>query len=316
MKPPILVAMPISAALRDRLAAHYTLFGPIGRATPHVLPDGAEVARAFVTLGGFPTNGALMDKLPALGLIACYGTGFEGVDRAEAIKRGIQLTHAGDTNATAVAEFAMGLIITTGRNLMRGDRMVRSGQWATLSIARGPLAPGLAGSRVGIFGMGAIGVKIAQRAAAFDMAVGYCNRSRRTDVDYAYFDGLPALAAWCDILVVAVRAGPETRHAVNAEILQALGPQGILINIARGLVVDEAALCTALEDGVIRGAGLDVYEDEPHVPERLRALDNTVLTPHVAALSTSAQLAQQDLLVENLAAFFAGKPLRAKMPLP
>ena len=164
--------------------------------------------------------------------------------------------------------------------------------------------------------MGAIGLQIAKRAAAFDMVVGYHNRSPRGDVDYAYFDGLKSLAEWCDILVVAVRAGPETQHAINAEILAALGPQGVLINIARGLAVDEMALCAALETGVIRGAGLDVFEHEPNVPERLRVLDNTVLTPHVAALATGTQLAQQDLVVANLAAFFAGQPLRARMPPP
>jgi hydroxypyruvate reductase len=316
MKPPILIAMPISPPLRDRLAASYELHGPLDRTKPLPLPEGANKARALITLGGFRTDASMMDALPELGLISCYGTGFEGVDRVEAVRRGIQMTHAGDTNATAVAEFAMGLVIATGRNLVRGDRVVRSGAWASLSIARVPQTPGLAGHRLGIYGMGAIGLKIAQRAAAFEMEIGYHNRSQRGDVDYAYFSSLNALATWCDVLVIGVRAGPENRHAVNADILKALGSEGTLINISRGLVVDEVALCEALEANVILGAGLDVYENEPHVPERLRALENVVLTPHMAALSRDAQSAQQDVLVGNLDAFFAGRPLSAKMPLP
>jgi lactate dehydrogenase-like 2-hydroxyacid dehydrogenase len=316
MKPAILIAMQISSPLRERLATHYELHGPLDRTNLLPLPDGANRARALITLGGFKTDAALMDAMPELGLISCYGTGFEGVDRAEAVRRGIQLTHAGDTNATTVAEFAFGLIIAAARNLVRGDTMIRAGHWANLSIARVPMTPGLAGQRMGIYGMGAIGLKIAQRAAAFEMKVGYHNRSPRQDVDYAYFGDLKALATWCDVLVVAVRASGENRHAVNAEILAALGPQGVLINVARGLVVDEEALCTALETNAILAAGLDVFENEPHVPERLRALENAVLTPHMAALSSSAQLAQQDLVVDNLAAFFAGGKLKGKMPLP
>ncbi len=314
MKPPILIAMPVIPEFRDRLAAQYELHGPLDRANPLNLPDGAHRARALVTLGGFRTDAAMMDALPELGLISCYGTGFEGVDREEARRRGIQLTHAGDSNATSVAEFAMGLVIAAGRNLMRSDRKVRTGQWAGLSIDRVPMTPGLAGHRLGIFGMGAIGLKIAHRAAAFEMEVGYHNRRPRTDVDYTYFAGLQELTEWCDVLVIAVRASAENRHAVNAGILRALGPQGVLVNIARGLVVDEAALCDALEAQTIMAAGLDVFENEPHVPDRLRALENAVLTPHIAALSQDAQHAQRDLIAENLEAFFAGRPLRSVIP--
>jgi len=314
MKPPVLFAMPISPRLRDRLADRYELFGPLDRAKPLPLPPGAEKARALVTLGGMRTDTALMDALPALGLISCYGTGFEGVDRAEAARRGIQLTHAGDSNATAVAEFAMGLVIAAGRNLVRGDRVVRAGQWASLSIDRVPITPGLAGQKIGIWGLGSIGEKVARRAAAFEMEIGYHNRNRREDVDYAYLGSLEALAAWSDVLVVGVRANAENRHAINARILDALGPQGVLVNVSRGVVVDETALCEALEQGRILGAGLDVYETEPHVSERLRKLENAVLTPHMAALSRSAQSAQQKVVIDNLDAFFAGRPLRSLMP--
>jgi hydroxypyruvate reductase len=316
MKHPVLFAMPISARLRERLDDRYELHGPLDRAKLLPLPPGAEKARALVTLGGLKTDIAMMDALPDLGLISCYGTGFEGVDRAEAARRGIQMTHAGESNATAVAEFAMGLVIAAGRNLVRGDRVVRAGQWASLSIERVPLTPGLAGQKLGIWGLGSIGMKIAQRATAFEMEVGYHNRNKRPDVDYAYLGSLKALAEWSDVLVVGVRANAENYHAVNAEILEALGPEGVLVNISRGVVVDETALCEALEQNRIQGAGLDVYENEPHVSERLRKLENAVLTPHMAALSRSAQYAQQKVVIDNLDAFFTGKPLSSTMPLP
>lgn len=314
MKPPILFAMPISPKLTERLSERYEVLGPLDRAKPLPLPEGASKARALITLGSLRTDVAMMDALPDLGLISCYGTGFEGVDRAEAKRRGIQLTHAGDSNATSVAEFAMGLVIAAGRNLVRGDRVVRAGKWASLSIERVPLTPGLAGQRMGIYGMGSIGLKIAQRAAAFEMEIGYHNRSKRPDVEHAYFGDLKSLAAWCDVLVVAVRASAENRHAIDAEILEALGPQGVLVNISRGIAVDETALADALERNVIAGAGIDVYQNEPHVPERFWPLENVVLTPHMAALSRGAQVAQQKVLIDNLDAFFAGKPLNSLMP--
>jgi hydroxypyruvate reductase len=315
VKPPILIAMPVSSRLQARLAERYEVLGPLDRANPLALPPGAARARALITLGTFRTDAALMQALPELGLISCYGTGFEGVDRAEAVRRGIQLTHAGDANATAVAEFAMGLVLAAGRNLMRGDRMVREGRWTSLALDRVPLTPGLAGQRLGIYGMGTIGLKIAQRAAAFEMEIGYHNRSPRADSAHPWFDSLQALAEWCDVLVVAVRAGPANRHAVNAPILRALGAQGVLVNISRGLVVDETALAEALEAGTIMAAALDVFEEEPHVPARLRALENAVLTPHIAALSDGAQQRQQDVVMANLEAFFAGQPLSSLMPL-
>jgi len=313
-KPVILTAMPVSATLRNRLAERYDVHGPLERSAPEAIPEAARGARALITLGGLRTDAALMAALPDLGLVACYGTGFEGVDRSAAAARGILVTHAGDANATSVAEFAMGLVLATARHILRGDHLVRTGGWTSLTIDRMPLVPGLAGRRLGIYGLGSIGLKIAQRAAAFEMEVGYHNRSPRTDVPYLYQESLLQLAAWADVLVVAVRASAQNRHAIGPEVLDALGREGVLVNIARGVVVDEAALCDALEAGRIAGAGLDVYENEPHVPERLKALKNTVLTPHMAALSGAAQAAQQQVLLDNLEAFFAGRPVRWQVP--
>ena len=314
MKPHILVAMPISPVLRACLDERYVVHGPLDRQRPLPLPAGAERARALVTLGSLRTDAEVIAALPELGLISCYGTGYEGVDRAEAGRRGIGLTHAGDANATAVAEFAMGLVVAAGRNIVRGDRVVRAGRWASLSIDRVPQTPGLAGQRLGIYGLGAIGRKIAQRAAAFEMTVGYHGRTAHADTDLPWFPTLEALAAWSDVLVVAARAADGNRHAVDAGVLAGLGADGVLVNIARGVLVDEDALCTALEQGTILAAALDVYENEPNVSERLCRLDNALLTPHIAALSRGAQAAQQRVLLDNLEAHFAGRPLRSTMP--
>lgn len=315
MKQPVLVAMPLSVGLRRNLETKYDVFTPLDRGNS--LPTAnAGKARALITLGGLVTDAALMDQLPELGLICCYGTGFEGVDRHAAAKRGIAVTHAGDSNATAVAEFAMGLVIAAARNIVRGDKMLRAGKWQTHPIDGIPTMPGLAGKRLGIYGMGTIGLKIARRAEAFEMDVGYFNRSQREDVGYSYFDGLESLALWSDVLVVAVRAGAGNRHAINASILKALGSEGVLVNISRGLVVDEDALCDALESKGILSAALDVYENEPCVPDRLRALENVVLTPHIAAFSRAAQAAQLNMMLGNLEAFFSGGKLRSVVPSP
>jgi hydroxypyruvate reductase len=314
MKSTIVIAAHISDFLLSRLQEHYVVRGPVENRGPHFLSHETRDARVLVTLGGLKTDAALMDALPQLGLIACYGTGFEGVDRAAARARGIIVTHAGATNSVSVAEFAIGLILASARKIVQGDRAVRTGRWRTDLIETLSLTPELAGQRLGIYSLGSFGSKIAQRAAAFDMQIGYHNRSPRLDVPYLYHPTLIGLAAWADILIVSVRAGPSNYHAIDKEILAALGPGGHLINVSRGIVVDEMALCDALETGAIAGAGLDVYEHEPSVPERLSRLNNVVLTPHIAAVSLSAQSAQCDLLLANLEAFFAGRPVLTPVP--
>ena len=315
MKPTVLMVPRMPGSLVARLEEHFRLLGPMERSAPEALPEGAQQVEVLLTSGSQKTDAALIGALPQLRLICCYGTGIEGVDQAAARARGIQLTNAADANATSVAEFAMGLLLATARCIPRGDRFVRGGHWKGNAIERMPFVPGLAGRKLGIYGLGAIGSRIATRAAAFEMEIGYHNRSRRSDVPYRFFGGLTELAAWADVLMVSVRASAENRHAVDAAVLKALGPEGHLVNISRGIAVDEEALCTALEDGTIAGAGLDVFEQEPQVPERLRALENAVLTPHIAAGSHAAQVAQQELLLANLEAFFAGRPLVSPVSL-
>ena len=265
--------------------------------------------RAMITAGGTPLSGAMMDTMPKLGAIVCYGTGYDGVDLAAAAKRGIAVGHSPAANAAAVADLAVTLMLAVTRGLLPADHYVRSGNWA--SAKPSPLMrprAGNSGRRVGVYGMGEIGRKIASRLAAFETEVGYFNRSQH-DVPYRYLPSLEALAEWCDVLMIAVRAGAETHHAVDAHILRKLGKGGYVINISRGSVIDEKALVAALAGETIGGAGLDVYQNEPHAPDALTALPNVVLTPHVGGHTIESHVAMQDCVMANLEAFFAGKPL-------
>jgi lactate dehydrogenase-like 2-hydroxyacid dehydrogenase len=195
------------------------------------------------------------------------------------------------------------------RRLLPADEFVRNGSWAAAKPS--PLLrpqPGNPGRRVGVYGMGEIGRKIAARLAAFETEVGYFSRSRH-DVSYQYLPSLEALAEWCSVLMIAVRAGADTHHAVDAAILQRLGKDGYVVNISRGSVIDEAALVAALADNTIAGAGLDVFEKEPHAPDALTAFPNVVLTPHVGGHTIDSHIAMQDCVIANLEAFFAGRSL-------
>ncbi len=309
MRPTVLMVPPLPKRLIARMDEHYEVLGPVERCAPDSLPPGAERVRALLTFGGYRTDAALMAAMPSLGLINLYGTGYEGVDRAAARERGIVVANGGDANATSVAEFAMALVLAGCRVLPAADRYVREGLWVSTAVDRLPNMPGLAGRRLGVYGLGAIGQRVATRAAAFEMEIGYHGRAPRPGVPYVYHSTLVGLAEWADVLVVAVRAGAENYHAVDAAVLKALGPDGYVVNVSRGSTVDEAALCEAIEAGQLAGAGLDVFENEPGVSDRLRALDRVILTPHVAARTRSAQHAQQDLLLANLEAFFAGRPV-------
>jgi hydroxypyruvate reductase len=265
--------------------------------------------RAMITAGGRSLGGAAMDLFPSLGAIICYGTGYDGIDLEAARARKIVVGHSPGANASSVADIAITLMLATTRRLVVADNYVRSGDWAAAkpSPMMRPQA-GMRGRRVGVYGMGEIGRKIAARAASFETEVGYFSRSRH-DVPYPYFPRLEALADWCSVLMIAVRAGAETHHAVNADILRRLGADGHVVNIARGSVVDEAALVAALADGTIAGAGLDVYEKEPHAPDALTSAPNVVLTPHIGGHTLESHVAMQDCVIANLEAFFAGRPL-------
>jgi hydroxypyruvate reductase len=307
----VLVYSRFPKALMLRIGQRYELIDAAGK-PPNEVFSAEQLAgiRALITAGGTPLPGAVMDMLPDLGAIVCYGTGYDGVEMAAAAKRNVMVGHSPAANASAVADLAVTLMLAVTRRLLPADGYVRSGDWAAEKPS--PLMrpqPGNPGRRIGVYGMGEIGRKIAARAAAFECEVGYFSRSRH-DVPYHFLPSLEALAEWCSVLMIAVRAGADTHHAVDAGILQKLGKDGYVVNIARGSVIDEAALVTALADQTIAGAGLDVYEQEPHAPDPLTAFPNVVLTPHIGGHTIESHIAMQDCVISNLDAFFAGEPLR------
>ncbi|MCK1386273.1 2-hydroxyacid dehydrogenase [Bradyrhizobium sp. 21] len=266
--------------------------------------------RAMLTAGGSPLDAEAMDLFPKLGAVVCYGTGYDGVDLKAAASRNIAVGHSPGANAASVADIAMTLMLATTRRILIADQYVRSGDWAASkqSPMMRPQA-GMPGRRIGVYGMGEIGRKIAARCAAFEAEVGYFSRTRYDIPPYQYFPSLEALADWCSVLMIAVRAGAETQHAVNADILKRLGADGYVVNISRGSVIDEKALVAALTDKAIAGAGLDVFEKEPHAPDALTALPNVVFAPHIGGHTLESHVAMQNCVLDNLTSFFAGKPL-------
>lgn len=240
--------------------------------------------------------------MPSLQLVCCLGVGHEHVDVPAAKARGIVVAIGRGANDECVADHAMGLVIACMRNFRALDRLCRDGVWRTEI----PLPTHVSGRRLGILGMGAIGEKIADRAMAFRMPIGYHNRNPRQESPHEYFESLAALAGWCDMLVCAAPGGATTRHLVNASVLEALGPKGFLVNIGRGSIVDTQALAAALAAGTIAGAGLDVYESEPEPPRELLGLDRLILTPHMAGLSPEAVARQYAIFHANMDGHFSG----------
>ncbi|OSM94531.1 MULTISPECIES: NAD(P)-dependent oxidoreductase [Lonsdalea] len=308
MQKNVLMARTLPAGLVENLSSHFHLMGPLTTLDGHNLPEGADKAEVLLTMSSIVTGRALIDALPALKLVICYGSGMEFVDSAYLQQKGIALTNAAGSNAGSVAEFAFGQILASCRHILSSDAFLRSGEWKGNSIERYPLVSGLQGRRIGIYGLGEIGAQIARLAQAFAMEVGYHSRSPKT-VDYRYLDSIEQLADWADVLVIAARGTPQNYHIIDADILRRLGADGHLINIARGMLVDENALCDALESGQLAGAALDVYEFEPEISARLLAAPNAILTPHVAANTHTAQQAQQQRMLDNVMAYFAGRPL-------
>lgn len=259
--------------------------------------------RVVLTIGSVGLTAKQMDGLPALTLVCALGAGYENIAVAHAKARGVVVANGAGTNDDCVADHAMGLLIAAVRGIPKLDTVTRAGVWRT-SL---PLPPNVSHKRLGIVGLGAIGKKIARRALGFDLQVGYHSRSARTDVTYRYFEDVLSLATWADFLLIATPGGSGTQHLVNAQVLDALGPRGYVVNIARGSVIDTAALAQALRDGRLAGAGLDVYESEPAPPAALLDLDAVVLTPHVAGWSPEAVQASVDRFVENARRHLAGE---------
>jgi len=258
---------------------------------------------AVLTRGPLGFTAEEMAVLPKLGIICVIGAGYEQVDLPAAEARGITVTNGAGVNAPTVADHTMALLLSLVRDIPQADASVRRSEWRKVT------RPSFANKRIGLLGLGSVGMAIAKRALGFDMHVSYHSRSPRNDVDFGYCATPLALASESDFLIVATPGGAGTRHLIDKTVIDALGPEGFLINIARGSVVDTEALVDALQHGRLAGAGLDVFDDEPRVPDSLKALNNVVLTPHVAGLSPDASRDTVQMVANNLLAFYAGKPV-------
>lgn len=266
-----------------------------------------EKIEVVVTSNGVGFSRELLDRLPNLKLVSSQGVGTDGLCVEACKARGVQVANTPDVLNDDVADMALMLLLATVRRLLPGDRWVREGRWVRDGMM--PLNRCIRGKRLGIAGFGRIGKAIAHRAEAFGLDIAYYGRRKQPEVDYPWYDDLQALARDVDILVVALPGGDPTYRLVGRLVLEALGPDGYLINIGRGSVVDEPALVEALSSGMLAGAGLDVFENEPNVPEELLQMDNVVLQPHCASGTEETRHAMAQLVVDNVAAYVAGRPL-------
>lgn len=303
----------IEVQLQEHFVVH-RLDGPDGEA---VLAQAGPRIRAVAT-GVGSTAGTrhrvtaeLIARLPKLEIVSNFGVGYDSVDAVAAATRGVVVTNTPGVLDDEVADLTIGLLLATVRRLPQAERYLRAGRWLQGGF---PLTATLRDRSVGIVGMGRIGQAIARRLAGFDRPIAYHSRRPAAGVDYPHYPDLMDLARDVDTMIVIVPGGAETRNMINADVLKALGPRGILINVARGSVVDEPALIAALKDGTIASAGLDVFANEPQVPEELMTLDNAVLLPHVASATEVTRNAMGQLVVDNLLAWAAGKPVLTPVP--
>ena len=307
MKPEILVLVPIYAPTLATLEREFTVHKLWAAHDPDALVrEVSGKVRAVVTTGSSGMAARLFDALPRLEIVGCFGTPHGAVDLGLARQRGVIVTNTPDSITEDVADLALGLMVAAMRRIVEADRFVRAGKWLSGLFSPGT---GLGAKTCGIIGLGAIGRGIAERAEAFRMSVAYYGPRRKENVSYAYYSDLAELARVSNCLVVACPSTPETRNLVNARILEALGPEGYLVNIARGPIVDEQALIAALRTRQIAGAALDVFWDEPRVPAQLMTMENVVLAPHIGSTTLEIREARGAKLLANLRAHFAGKPV-------
>ncbi|KAI8544448.1 hypothetical protein RHMOL_Rhmol08G0297500 [Rhododendron molle] len=303
----VLMACPMSSYLEKELDRRFNLFKfwnfPNRK---DFLRENSASIRAVVGNAGAGADAELIEALPGLEIVACFSVGLDKVDLGKCKEKGIRVTNTPDVLTDDVADLAIALMLTTLRRICECDRYLTSGLWKKGDFK---LTTKFSGKTVGLIGLGRIGMAIAKRAEAFSCPVCYYSRSQKQDTKYKYFPSVVELASNCHILVVACPLTAETRHVINREVIDALGPKGVLINIGRGPHVDEPELVSALVEGRLGGAGLDVFENEPEVPEQLIGLDNVVLTPHVGSATLETRKAMADLVIANLEAHFLNKPL-------
>lgn len=308
MKPEIIVTGKIFQRTQDALDQSFTchkLYEAADRAA--FLRQHAPKVRALATFGPAGADAALMDQLPRLEIISNFGVGVDAIDLAAAAKRRIIVTNTPDVLNDCVADTAMALVLATLRRFPQAENYLRAGQWGTRGAY--PLTTSLGGKTLGVLGLGRIGEAIARRAEAFGMKIRYHNRSRKK-LAWPYDESVLALAANSDVLLVAAPGGPETARIVNAKVLDALGPKGYVVNIARGSLIDEPVLLRYLREGRIAGAGLDVFDNEPKIDPAWFSVENAVLVPHVGSATVETRTAMGELQVENLRLHFAGKPVK------
>jgi len=307
MKPEIVVAPRLLDVVMQRLEAEFIVHRLWEASEPSAFlaPIAARI-RGFASFTGYPVRADMIAALPRLEIIATMSVGLDHIDLAAAKARGIAVTYAPDVLTDCVADTGMALVVAVARRIVAADRFVREGRWLKGMF---PLATKVGGATMGIVGLGRIGKAVARRAEGFGMRIVYHGRHRQSEVAYPFFADLIAMARQSDYLMLTSPGGPATRHLVDAAVIDALGPKGVIINIARGSVVDEQAMVAALVEGRLGGAGLDVYEDEPRVPEALMKLDSVVLLPHIASATLDTRAVMGQLMIDNLKAHFAGNPL-------
>lgn len=310
-RPDVLAVAKLHPFYRQALDSLYTVHDRTHETDPQAFAELAPRILGVAGTGEAMVPGSLLRQLPKARVVSVFGVGYDGVDVAAAIEQGIPVTHTPGVLTDDVADLALGLVLAVGRQIALADQFVRAGRWPEGPL---PLGRKVSGARMGIVGMGRIGQAIAQRAQAFGMSIAYTARSPKPELPHRYFPDATSLASQCDFLVVITPGGAGTRHLINAQVLQALGPQGYLINVARGSVVDEQALIEALSQGTIAGAGLDVFADEPRVPSALWTMPQVVLTPHMASATAQTRQAMADLAFANMRAALEGQPLLTPIP--
>ncbi len=317
MKHRILQAGRLLPSLEARLAAEFDTHLLASEADPqaYLAEHGAEF-EGFVTSAGVGFTAATLERMPKLRVISSFGVGLDKLDLAAAKARGIAVGYTPDVLNDCVADLAMVLMLDVARRVSEADRYVRRGGWTTPGVASFPLARKVSGAKLGIVGLGRIGQTIAKRAGGFEMDIRYHSRRPVEGAPWRHEPSLIELARWCDFLIVITAGGAGTKHLINAEVLDALGPRGFIVNVARGSVIDEAALVRALVDRRIAGAGLDVFENEPQVPTELFALDNVVLLPHIASGTQETRQAMADRTFDNLQGFLREGRMVSPAPLP
>ncbi len=311
-KPHVLACGDMPKWDQDYLNEHFAV-QPLEAGTPPTKVPNPEDVEAIAWKGHGPFTAEFMDALPNLKIIANYGVGYDGIDVAAARERGIHVTNTPDVLTGEVADLAVGMLVAKAREMVMADKWVRDGAWPEKGPM--PFTRRVFGKKAGIVGLGRIGRAIADRLAAFEMEISYTSRTpKETPVGWTHHTDIVAMAAEVDYLVVALSGGPETVKLVSKAAIEALGPEGMLVNISRGSTVDETAMLDALEDGRLGSAALDVFENEPDINPRFFKLKNVLLQPHQASATEETRRAMGKLMADNLRAFHAGEPLLTEVP--